>query len=116
MNWCVGMLLCSSVIFSCALGNPTTPPNVVEEVETSPAVEVPKLSVFKNALWKRDYVACPASADRQCYCPSRNTCCAQDSGDQKFGCCPYLNAVCCSDGFCCANGFTCIIESGTCVR
>ena len=102
MNWCVGMLLCSYVIFSCALGNPTAPPNSVEVVETSPAVDDPKLPVSKNALSKR-YVVCPGNYN---YCPNGNICCPQVSG--KYTCCPALDAVCCS-GFkhCCAYGYKC---------
>ncbi|KAJ7319524.1 hypothetical protein OS493_035835 [Desmophyllum pertusum] len=75
MNWCVGMLLCSYVIFSCALGNPTTPSKSVEAEEISRAVDDPKLSVFKNALWKRTVVC-----DTSHYCPNGNTCCRLVSG------------------------------------
>ena len=109
MNWCVGMLLCSYVIFSCALGNPTAPKSVEAE-EISRAVDDPKLSVFKNALWKRTVVC-----DTSHYCPNGNTCCRLASG--QWGCCPVPNAVCCSDGaHCCPQGYTCKIHTGECVR
>ncbi|KAJ7353891.1 hypothetical protein OS493_031598 [Desmophyllum pertusum] len=105
MNWCVGMLLCSYVIFSCALGNPTAPPKSVEALEISRAVDDPKLSVFRNALWKRN-VACPGGGF---HCPDGNTCCSLGSGE--FGCCPSPNAVCCSVGaYCCPNGYICGIR------
>jgi len=48
-------------------------------------------------------------------CPSTETCCDVGSGD--FGCCPYENAVCCSDNIhCCPNGYTCDVTKGECVK
>ena len=39
-------------------------------------------------------------------CPDGNTCCSL--GDDSYGCCPRLNAVCCSDGeHCCPSGYSC---------
>mmetsp|Transcript_44407 Transcript_44407/g.61757 ORF Transcript_44407/g.61757 Transcript_44407/m.61757 type:complete len:97 (+) Transcript_44407:59-349(+) len=45
-------------------------------------------------------------------CSSSQTCCQGQGG---VGCCPYQNAVCCSDGVhCCPNGYTCDVSAGTC--
>ena len=50
-------------------------------------------------------VICP---DQQSECPDNNTCCPRSVGDEKYGCCPMLNAVCCSDGLhCCPAGYSC---------
>jgi len=54
---------------------------------------------------------CP---DRDSECKGNQTCC-QRSPDGDYGCCPYSNAVCCSDGeHCCPSGTTCNTERGTC--
>ena len=48
-------------------------------------------------------------------CPGTETCCKLASGG--YGCCPYEEAVCCSDGLhCCPHGTTCDVAKGTCVR
>nr|XP_033774570.1 progranulin isoform X2 [Geotrypetes seraphini]XP_033774572.1 progranulin isoform X2 [Geotrypetes seraphini] len=45
-------------------------------------------------------------------CPNGNTCCRMLSGE--WGCCPYVEAVCCSDKVhCCPKGYTCNAK-GTC--
>ena len=57
-------------------------------------------------------VVCPDGATS---CPSGYTCCKLSSG--SFGCCPYENAVCCSDGkHCCPHGTKCNLAAGTCDR
>ena len=49
-------------------------------------------------------VPCPNSTSQ---CPSGNTCC-YISSNKQWGCCPLLNAVCCSDyKHCCPNGYKC---------
>ncbi|KAG5832945.1 hypothetical protein ANANG_G00296590 [Anguilla anguilla] len=46
-------------------------------------------------------------------CPDQNTCCQLRSG--SYGCCPYPDAVCCSDQLhCCPSGTTCDLEHNTC--
>lgn len=45
-------------------------------------------------------------------CPRSYTCCILDSGD--YGCCPLVNAVCCTGGNCCPQGTKCVV--GGCVR
>jgi hypothetical protein len=54
---------------------------------------------------------CP---DQSSLCPLGNTCCLRASGE--YGCCPDLNAVCCSDGeHCCPEGNTCDLSNGKCI-
>lgn len=56
-------------------------------------------------------VTCP---DRMSSCPQGYTCCKLSSGD--YGCCPYSNAVCCSDKkHCCPHSTTCDSTSGHCL-
>ncbi|XP_054851333.1 progranulin [Eublepharis macularius] len=44
--------------------------------------------------------------DDRVSCPDGQTCCRQASGE--WGCCPFAQAVCCSDHVhCCPNGYTC---------
>ncbi|XP_029192983.2 uncharacterized protein LOC114959204 [Acropora millepora] len=48
-------------------------------------------------------------------CPQGMTCCTLSSGE--WGCCPFPNAVCCSDGLhCCPEGYTCDVSNGTCIK
>lgn len=48
-------------------------------------------------------------------CPGTTTCCLSPTG--SVGCCPYVNASCCSDGLhCCPNGYQCDLARGQCVR
>jgi hypothetical protein len=53
---------------------------------------------------------CP---DLKSQCPAESTCCQMQSG--AYGCCPYANAVCCSDKLhCCPGGSTCDLTTGSC--
>ncbi|KAB7507330.1 hypothetical protein Anas_05054 [Armadillidium nasatum] len=40
-------------------------------------------------------------------------CCEEKNG--TFGCCPFVEAVCCSDSHCCPKGTTCDVEKGECI-
>ncbi|XP_030076395.1 progranulin isoform X2 [Microcaecilia unicolor] len=61
------------------------------------------------ALAKKDE---DVNCDDTTSCPDGHTCCLQSRG---WGCCPYAEAVCCSDKVhCCPKGFTCITEQGIC--
>jgi len=52
--------------------------------------------------------SCPSNT-----CPSGATCC--ELSDGSFGCCPYVNALCCSDRLhCCPSGYACDLQSGQC--
>ncbi|GAB1608803.1 progranulin-like isoform X1 [Argonauta hians] len=54
---------------------------------------------------------CP---DAQTYCTTNTTCCLLADGE--YGCCPYPNAVCCTDHLhCCPEHSTCDISSRTCI-
>ncbi|XP_056404114.1 progranulin isoform X2 [Hyla sarda] len=51
--------------------------------------------------------------DEQTACAGNTTCCQLTSGE--WGCCPYVQAVCCSDHLhCCPSGYTCDVASGSC--
>ena len=51
--------------------------------------------------------------DKESECPDGNTCCHRAG---KCGCCPLVNATCCSDGnHCCPSGYTCNNSGGTCM-
>ena len=46
-------------------------------------------------------------------CPSDSTCCEMSQG---YGCCPGLDAVCCSDGLhCCKAGYSCDLAKQACI-
>ena len=69
-----------------------------------------KVDDVKKIL-KLDSVECPDGGK----CPDGNTCCAK-SGN-KYGCCTYPNAACCSDGIhCCPSGYTCDTTRGICFK
>ncbi|KAG7492363.1 hypothetical protein MATL_G00013380 [Megalops atlanticus] len=55
-------------------------------------------------------VTCPGGRSK---CSDHSTCCQLTSG--LYGCCPYPDAVCCSDHLhCCPGGTTCDLEQKTC--
>ncbi|XP_060085817.1 fibrillin-1-like [Ylistrum balloti] len=55
-------------------------------------------------------VMCP---DGMSECQNDNTCCKLSNG--HYGCCPFPDAVCCSDmKHCCRQGFTCNLSKGRC--
>eukprot|EP01123_Difflugia_compressa_P011396 TRINITY_DN4532_c0_g1_i1.p1 TRINITY_DN4532_c0_g1~~TRINITY_DN4532_c0_g1_i1.p1 ORF type:complete len:374 (-),score=50.98 TRINITY_DN4532_c0_g1_i1:26-1147(-) len=48
-------------------------------------------------------------------CPTSETCC--DLGYSQYGCCPYINATCCSDlAHCCPQGYNCDLSKSECVK
>ncbi|CAH1788059.1 unnamed protein product [Owenia fusiformis] len=77
---------------------------------------IPKSPVENNAPGKTEpavaSVMCP---DGEHECADGNTCCQLLSG--RWGCCPFPQAVCCSDHFhCCPNGYICDYSRSTCDR
>ncbi|XP_029933758.1 granulin b [Myripristis murdjan] len=55
-------------------------------------------------------LTCP---DGKSTCPDDTTCCLLTSGD--YGCCPYAEAVCCTDHLhCCPSNTTCDLEHEMC--
>lgn len=55
-------------------------------------------------------VTCPGGKSS---CPDSYTCCLLTSGD--YGCCPYPQAMCCSDHLhCCPSNTQCDLEHGVC--
>jgi len=59
---------------------------------------------------KRPQDSCPVNT-----CPPSDTCCSLGSG--QFGCCPMVDADCCTDNaHCCPKGYTCDIAKSQCVQ
>ncbi|XP_030203026.1 progranulin isoform X1 [Gadus morhua] len=57
------------------------------------------------------YVVCPDGS----LCANDNTCCKNIFGG--YGCCPFPQAVCCSDMMqCCPNGWDCHVSTQTCTK
>jgi len=57
-------------------------------------------------------VACPDGSS----CPDGSTCCALNAQNSSFGCCPYIDATCCSDYVhCCPSGYQCDLVHQQCV-
>ncbi|XP_076121840.1 granulin a isoform X2 [Alosa pseudoharengus] len=55
------------------------------------------------------------TCDSDSSCPSGSSCCQLSNG--KWGCCPLIEAVCCSDqAHCCPRGYTCNLEAGSCEK
>ena len=66
----------------------------------------------KTTEKKLKSVICP---DNRSECPSGTTCCALPTGG--FGCCPILNAECCTDGeHCCPKDYKCDVSAGKCMK
>jgi len=61
-------------------------------------------------------VTCPVTSTA---CPTGTTCCPAQYSGSGYGCCPYPNAVCCSNNqTCCEAGSTCVLSGAylsTCV-
>ncbi|XP_029023124.1 progranulin-like [Betta splendens] len=61
-----------------------------------------------------DFTACSIACHDGSSCPDNNTCCLTESG---YKCCPYPDAVCCSDlAHCCPAGYRCVLTTKTCER
>ena len=92
---CPATYECDTNAGTCTKGD-----EVIAMFKKQPAIKAPR------------NVICP---DQKSECPSNSTCCLLASG--VYGCCPLVNAVCCSDGkHCCPSGFTCQVSNGTCIK
>lgn len=59
-----------------------------------------------------DDTVCP---DKVSKCPATATCCQLEN--KQWGCCPFVQATCCSDNVhCCPNEYSCNPAKGECVR
>ena len=64
------------------------------------------------AMTKQSNKICP---DQQSECKDGSTCC-WSKDKNAYGCCPLVDAVCCSDGeHCCPSDHTCDNGTGTCI-
>ncbi|XP_064477414.1 multiple epidermal growth factor-like domains protein 6 isoform X2 [Ornithodoros turicata] len=78
----------------------------------------PNLPVKENTVFIN--ISRPVSSFGDVLCPDGNvcdpgsTCC--EIADGAYGCCPLLNAVCCSDKVhCCPSGYRCDTSEGRCL-
>ncbi|CAG2056088.1 unnamed protein product [Timema podura] len=68
--------------------------------------------VLLHCGWMASSIVCPGGGKT---CQDDMTCCQLPSGQQ--GCCPFKNAVCCSDKVhCCPQGTICDIKGGLCLK
>ena len=73
---------------------------------------IPILKKQEEAIGAPQNIKCQ---DEKSECPDKSTCCMLKSG--QYGCCPQVNAVCCTDGeHCCPAGYTCNVGDGTCTK
>ncbi|KAM9838109.1 granulin b isoform 2-T3 [Aulostomus maculatus] len=79
--------------------------------ESSPMLEkLPSRRRGRNPASSVGSVTCPGGKSS---CPDSFTCCLLTSGD--YGCCPYPNAMCCSDRLhCCPGDTICDLDHGVC--
>ena len=84
------------------------PPQISSSTKESPPLT--KLTSGKRVTERRLKDTCPDGRS----CNSTSTCCQINSGE--FGCCPKVDAVCCSDfKHCCPHGYKCEDPSDRCV-
>ncbi|XP_069111438.1 LOW QUALITY PROTEIN: extracellular matrix protein A-like [Argopecten irradians] len=85
------------IVYDPVIGHESRVPTKIE----SPVAERPFRSVM-----------CPGGKSE---CPDNNTCCKLSNG--RYGCCPYPDAICCSDmRHCCPSGYTCDLVGGHCKK
>ncbi|XP_024913512.1 granulin b isoform X2 [Cynoglossus semilaevis] len=84
---------------------------VSASLESFPMLEkLPALQNKDNSDEGVVSVTCPGGKSS---CPDSYTCCLLTSGD--YGCCPYTEAVCCSDQLhCCPSHTECDVKRGVC--
>ncbi|XP_020773799.1 granulin b isoform X2 [Boleophthalmus pectinirostris] len=70
-----------------------------------------QMPLLKKIAATPNDVQCP---DKISTCPDETTCCKMTSGD--YGCCPMVDAVCCSDHIhCCPSGTECDLVHSMCI-
>ncbi|KAL8558864.1 hypothetical protein ACOMHN_054295 [Nucella lapillus] len=98
---------CSDKIHCCPNGFTC---NVAAKTCTMRDISIPWME--KKSSMPRENVTSVTCPDDST-CPDKTTCCKDVSGG--YACCPYKQAVCCSDKIhCCPNGFTCNVAAKTC--
>merc|ERR1712062_128937 len=69
------------------------------------------IGIYPVTPLEESKITCP---DRS-ICEDKMTCCKLFDG--QYGCCPFENASCCSDGkHCCPQGLKCDVEQGRCIK
>lgn len=83
---------------------------VSASLESFPMLEKVPARRRENAASTGGSVTCPGGKSS---CPDSYTCCLLTSGE--YGCCPYPQAMCCSDRLhCCPSNTICDLEHGVC--
>ncbi|XP_034716514.1 granulin b isoform X5 [Etheostoma cragini] len=84
---------------------------VSASMESFPMLQkLPARRIENNPVSTVGSVICPGGKSS---CPESFTCCLLTSGD--YGCCPYTEAMCCSDHIhCCPSDTICDMEHGIC--
>ncbi|XP_077316143.1 progranulin isoform X1 [Lithobates pipiens] len=101
----ISAVCCGDHIHCCPLG---TTCDIAHKKCVSPDSETPMVKKIP-ALRDEETVKCDDTSS----CPGSTTCCRLASGE--WGCCPFSQAVCCSDKIhCCPTGYTC--SGGSCVH
>ncbi len=104
-----GATCCSDGLHCCPSGYSCGPNND----HCYPSREITKVLKITTAetkprAGKGDNTVCPDSG----ICPDDNTCCPVSGG--RYGCCPKVDATCCSDmQHCCPQGYECS-SKGSC--
>ncbi|XP_067137527.1 progranulin-like [Centruroides vittatus] len=107
---CSNRKTCCPPGYSChfsGLCRSNTEPKKIPNIQKNSIFLSEYKSLERNSV---DLVQCPDGN----YCNSENTCCL--IGSNTYGCCPFPQAVCCSDKVhCCPSGMTCD-SSGYCTN
>ncbi|XP_035379745.1 granulin a isoform X8 [Electrophorus electricus] len=110
---------CEDFIHCCPQGKKC---NLAAQTCDDPLGSVPwlkKESTHPRQDWKPLGKGHNSSGDIPCdsshSCPDSTTCCKDV--DANWKCCPFPQAICCSDGeHCCPPGYSCDVDSGSCVK
>ncbi len=98
---------CEDMVHCCPHGHTCK----ADSCDNSDGVSVPMLTKLPAVPHMDSANLCP---DDMTECLKNETCCPVS--DDKWGCCPTTDAVCCSNGsFCCPHKTTCDVENKTCI-
>ncbi|XP_040294575.1 progranulin isoform X2 [Bufo bufo] len=89
---------------------------VSENGEVPLSKKVPaRVKLFRAILFDFTEIVQKVTCPDRSSCPDGTTCCP--TVDKRYGCCPFLSAVCCDDfTHCCPSGTTCDVSHKKCVN